>query len=463
MSVFDATIALLGVFAVLTLIGISESAVVALALFVFHIATLILLSLLAGAAVLQDTSVFAANWEVPAPGGMWKAVFFGFSAAMLGVSGFESSANFIEEQEEGVFPKTLRNMWIAVAIFNPLISVLAMGLLPLGQMIGHKQDLLAEMGMLSAGRWLQLLVSADATLVLSGAVLTSYVGVTGLVRRMALDRCLPQFLLQENRWRGTNHWIILLFFVLCCSILTITAGKIETLAGVYTLSFLGVMGLFAIGNMLLKVKRDRLPRPVRASWPTVLLALVAVGLALLGNLLLNPEYVRIFGIYFGVVLAIVGIMFLRVQILKVVLAVSRMALERSHGAPPRLSRWILQWIDRINSQGIIFFTRGDNLVTLNRAALYVLRNEQAHRLRVIHCYEREEDIPPYLAEQIRTIDRIYPELRIDLMLAKGRFGPELIERLSRRLDVPKNYMFIGTPGDHFPHRIGELGGVRLIM
>ena len=35
--------------------------------------------------------------------------------------------------------------------------------------------------------------------------------------------------------------------------------------------------------------------------------------------------------------------------------------------------------------------------------------------------------------------------------------------LSRRLDVPKNYMFIGTPSDHFPHSIDDLGGVRLIL
>ena len=42
----------------------------------------------------------------------------GFASAMLGVSGFESSANFVEEQAEGVFPKTLRNMWVAVTILN---------------------------------------------------------------------------------------------------------------------------------------------------------------------------------------------------------------------------------------------------------------------------------------------------------------------------------------------------------
>jgi uncharacterized membrane protein YidH (DUF202 family) len=33
------------------------------------------------------------------------------------------------------------------------------------------------------------------------------------------------------------------------------------LAGVYTFSFLAVMGLFGIGNLLLKFKRKKLPRP----------------------------------------------------------------------------------------------------------------------------------------------------------------------------------------------------------
>jgi hypothetical protein len=65
----------------------------------------------------------------------------------------------------------------------------------------------------------------------------------------------------------------------------------------------------------------------------------------------------------------------------------------------------------------------------------VLGNEQAHCRRVVNCYERDEDIPSDLTEQIHTIDRIYPELRIGLLLVKGTFGPELIERLSRRLEV----------------------------
>ncbi len=458
-----ATIALLGLFAILNLIGIGESAMVALILFAFHLGTLTILTLTAGWTVVADPSILFSNWSIAPTGGIFSALFFGFSSAMLGISGFESSANFIEEQEPGVFPKTLRNMWIAVALFNPLIALLSQGILPLEAITAHQEDLLAEMGLLSSGWWLQKMVSVDAVLVLSGAVLTGYVGVTGLIRRMTLDRCLPQFLLQQNKLRGTNHWIILLFFALCCSIFFISGGQVRTLAGVYTLSFLGVMSLFAIGNMLLKSKRARLPRAVRASWPAVLVGLAAVVIGLVGNILLSPADLQIFGIYFLVAATTVAIMFTRVQLLKLALATTRALVEKADALNVALSSRITGAIDRINRFQIVYFTRGDDLAALNRAAMYVLHNELTNSLKVVHCYEREGEIAKGLADQLRIIDTLYPEIKVDLVLVRGRFGPELIERLSRKLNVPKNYMFIGTPGDRFPHNIADLGGVRLIM
>jgi hypothetical protein len=319
------------------------------------------------------------------------------------------------------------------------------------------------MGEVAMGRELGLLVSVDAVLVLSGAVLTSFVGVTGLVRRMALDRILPQFLLQENKWRGTNHWILLGFFALCVSILLITQGEISSLAAVYTLAFLSVMALFAVGNMLLKVKRARLPRAVRASWPAVTTGLVAVLLGLIGNIVLDPINVEIFEVYFLATAAVVALMFLRRELLKVALYVSRAVVEKLGSASNWVHKVIMGEIQRISETAVVYFTRGDNMVTLNRAALYVLANEQTSHLKVIHVYEDESAIPAALAEQLRTIDHLYPQLRIDFVAVKGTFTPQIIEAISRRFEIPKNYMFIGTPGDHFPHRIEDLGGVRLIL
>ncbi|MGB5694467.1 MAG: APC family permease [Polyangiales bacterium] len=463
LNVFWATVGVLGTFAFLGIIGIGESAVVALVIFLFHIAVLSILVVASAIVVARDPSMLIDNWRLPSAESVPHALFFGFAAAMLGISGFESSANFIEEQKDGVFPKTLRNMWIVVSIFNPLISFLSLGLLPLSSIREVPPDLLAQMGEVAMGRVLGLLVSLDAVLVLSGAVLTSFVGVTGLARRMALDRVLPQFLLRENKWRGTNHWILLGFFALCVSILLITHAEISSLAGVYTLAFLSVMALFAVGNMLLKVKRSRLPRAVRASWPTVVAALIAVLLGLLGNALLDPINIEIFEAYFLVTAGAVALMFLRREILKVVLYVSRAIVQKLGKASKRIHDLLVGEIQRISESAVVYFTRGDNIVTLNRAVLYVLANEQTSRLKVIHVYQHESDIPPELAEQLKMIDRLYPELRVDFVAVKGEFTPQLIEAISRRLNIPKNYMFIGTPGDHFPHRIEDLGGVRLVL
>ena len=82
---------------------------------------------------------------------------------------------------------------------------------------------------------------------------------------------------------------------------------------------------------------------------------------------------------------------------------------------------------------------------------------------VVHAYDSEDRIPAGLAHHLSEIDRLYPHLRIDFMAVHGEFGPGLIGALSDRLGVPRNFMFIGTPGDRFPHRIEHLGGVRLIL
>jgi len=461
------TVGVLALFALLAILGITESARVALAIFVTHLATLTVLVLAAGIFMLRHTEIFTANWQMPLPEGrtLFAALFFGFASGLLGISGFESSANFVEEQESGVFPKTLRNMWITVSVFNPLIALLALGLLPIPEITdgANREFLLASMGKVSAGRWLQTLIAADASLVLCGAVLTSFVGVGGLVRRMTLDRCLPQFLLKTNR-RGTTHRIFFLFFALCTSILLLTGGDLFALAGVYTLSFLGVMSLFVIGNILLKVRRARLPRPERAGWLTVLVALGAALAGIAGNAMIDPSYVGFFLTYFVPTALVVAIMFLRLHLLKLVLVLVRGFADRVRHLSQGISNTVVNKMDEINSLGIIFFADGnEDLATLNRAMLYVRQNELTKRVRVVHVYKNRENVPDRLKRDLKFLDEVYPEIHIELVLAQGSFDPKTIQEISKRYRVPQNYMFIGHPSQKFPYRLEELGGVRLIV
>ena len=75
-------------------------------------------------------------------------------------------------------------------------------------------------------------------MVLVGAVITAFVGFTGLTHRMAVDRCLPQVLLQVNERRHTRHWIIFLFWVMTSFLVVMTWG--EPIVG-YKLSHLRLL------------------------------------------------------------------------------------------------------------------------------------------------------------------------------------------------------------------------------
>lgn len=457
------TLALLSAFALLAIVGVSESAKVALVIFVLNLTTLGVL-ICGGIYLMTRNQMLTANWEAAVQAGDWlEHLWRGFAIALLGVSGFESSANFIEEQREGVFPRTLRNMWAAVTVLNPTLCFLALGVFSVPFIAANQNGLLALMAKESLGPWFAVWMAVNAFLVLSGAVLTSFVGITGLVRRMTLDRCLPQVLLQENRRFKTNHWIVLSFLGVCISVFFITGGKIQSLAGVYSLSFLSVMVLFAVGNALLKVRRAQLPRQVRARWPAVLGAAGLVSVGLVGNFSLNPQGARIFVGYYLCAVGIIMLVLLRVSLLRFISRAVQLSVEVMPGKPGFITRTLENWIGSFTSVSVAYFTKGDNLPTLNQAALYVINNEQTRHLYFIHFYDNFEDIPAPLWYQARTIDQIYPQLRIDLILVKGKMTPSSIERLSDRLGIAKNRMFIGTPGHAFPHRVEDLGGVRVII
>ncbi len=461
--ILPVTIGLLLLFMGLVILGIGESSKVAIFIFLFHLFSL---TLLCGFCLYfffsNGFETLIENFKLPVGGSITMALFFGFSAAMLGISGFESSANYVEEQKPGVFPKTLRNMWIVVSIFNPLIAFLALALIP-QEVVNNNQDaLLSFLGQTSGGSWLSLLVGIDAAMVLSGAVLTSYVGVGGLMERMALDRILPDFLLKKNK-KKSPYLIFMLFFVLCTSILFVTGGDLAELAGVYTIAFLSVMVLFGIGNLLLKLNRQNLPRPERASYLALFIAIAAVFAAILGNIFLNPEFLLTFFEYFIPTLLVVFFMLYHHYILK-------FALRFIDYIAPDNNKFFATWnrvtkrkLTELTGQQFLFFTNNDNVETLNRVMQYIKNNEPTKRLKIVAVVEEGKHVAKNLISDIDVLDRAYPEIKIQFIEEQGKFGPEKIRELSQRWNIPINFMFIGAPGEDFPYKIQQLGEVRVII
>ncbi len=469
--VIIATTLLLAVFAFLVIGGITESAKVAIGIFLFHLTSLVVLTgFIIYFLSINGVALFFENWNLElGEGSITNAIFLGFAASMLGVSGFESSANFVEEQQKGVFPKTLRNMWAIVSVINPLMAVFALALfaLPVLQSDAYQNTLLIEMGNHVGGTWVASLIAIDAFLVLSGAVLTSFIGVSGLLERMTLDRILPQFFLKKNS-KGSSYRIILMFFFLCISVLLLTNGNVGLLAGVYTISFLSVMALFGVGNILLKVRREKLPRPEKASWLAVLVAIFAVLVALVGNIVMPPKgdlpsNLTVFLIYFIPSITFILIMLNRTLLLKIVLKIIYAITNPIRIFVLKTDKKIQKTINRINDQEFVFFTKGDNIASLNKVMLYITKNEHTKKLKIVLVLDENQNLPKNLSQEIEFLDREYPKVKIEFIIEKGTFNPEILQELSNRWGIPVNFMFIGSPSDKFPYKIEELGGVRLII
>ncbi|RLN48984.1 hypothetical protein BBJ28_00015606 [Nothophytophthora sp. Chile5] len=488
LPVMVCTIAMLFMFALLCLLGIAESAFVALLFFVFHTFTLVVLAVFSIVYVVQHPSIFLDNMSSALPdvtilGGLaqssnvFTALFLGYGTALLSVTGFESSSQYVEEQASGVFPKTLRNMWALSSAFNVVYALLALAVVPLDTIIANQETLLAYMGRLSGGRGLEILVAVDAFVVLAGAVLTSYVGINGLVQRLAIDRVLPSFLLKQNSCRGSNHFIILSYFAVASSLVFILDAQVDALSGVFALAFLGVLMSFTVACLLLKMYREQIPRARSTSWLNTGFCLVTITLGFISNSLSDLTALMYFAIYFAAFFFVVLLMLERVTLLKGLLFISRkLSLyyqERrggDAGSTQQLSTrsqgfvgsvLVAKAIERIKNTPVVFFCKAANLPKINEAVSYVIRNEHTYCLRLVHVCEPNAPVPREFEDVVGLFDHIYPSIKIDFIAVTGAFDPAMVQWLSNSMAVPTNMMFMRQHANDTIHRVSALG-VRII-
>ena len=453
-------------FAVLTALGVKDSAKVAIGIFVFHLFTLTIFITLGLMSLINNGwgelpgNLLATNnlfsQDIPI-----KMIFFAFAASLLGVSGFESSSNFVEEQERGVFRLTLRNMLLGVLIFNPLITFVLLHLLDMGTIAVAKDFVLSEAAFAVGGQALKIIVVIDAFLVLSGAVLASFVGATGLLYRMTLDHCLPSsILLPKLKRRNQNSQrIIIMFAALCISILFITGGKLLSLAGVYTISFLGVMTSFAIGNLILRKSRSDLKRTYQGPMLFVVFAGLATAIGIIGNIMIDPHNLFFFAVYFIPSLFLVLAMVYRDYLLEWLTNVTKPL--------PFLHKFIKPLFQYVISNRIVLFTHHPN--KLFSALEYIRKNETSRRITIVFCQHGADHPDQYIRkfkEYIHLFNEanIFSQFDISLIIEKDQpFAPETVKSYAQRFRIGRNNVFIGSIHHQHSFSFEDLGGVRIIQ
>jgi len=375
-------------------------------------------------------------------------------------------------------------MWVVVSVMNVSLAVLAMCLLPVddpqhadhglhdgfathtiaGQ--GESGALLAMMGKVAGGTWLEIWVIVDAAMVLTGAVLTAFVGYTGVTTRMAMDRLMPEEMVVSGKWFGTRHWIVFSFWCLTSFLVVFSNGSLEIMGGIYTLAFLCVMAFFAVGNMLIKVYRPEQPTSeVRASWMTAITAFLFMVFGWIGNMLSRDKLAVIGFFAFGLIFILIAQCMIKLPQLLDAWAAILDATSRAccccKGCFTNLAEKCRASRHALQSEPVVFFTKDSDPAELLEATAYLLDNEHMRHLIFVTCQPDDAKAERPVVYDVLRLE--FPQLaQVDYITSEEKFTPEFTKWVSEEYKIPKQRMYMGAFSDKFPHTYTEMGGIRLI-
>ncbi|HEY9720436.1 MAG TPA: APC family permease [Oscillatoriaceae cyanobacterium] len=258
------------VFAALNLLGLKESTKVVFAVACFHFSMLILMDAFGVYLALTH----GAHWGrlLRSFHGLGpQQMILGFASAFLGITGFESAAQIVEEIEAPT-EKSIRKIYTTivalVSITAPFSAFLVMLLLNDAQIGQYKDAFLSGLAVVEGGHWLMVLLVLNACFTLFAAVNTAYAGATGLMTTMGKQGNLPAIVLHQ--WDDKVSFlkgfpfVALPFMSLCLLMMVAFPGQVDQLGSIYGMAFLGVMISYSIGVVLLRLHQPL--KVARAPW-----------------------------------------------------------------------------------------------------------------------------------------------------------------------------------------------------
>lgn len=225
-------------------------------------------------------------------GEMWVA----FVSIVLALSGVEAIANLTGVMRKPVAHTARKAVWVVaieVAVFNILLAIAMLAILPLDR-DRHFNDMLAYLSGYYIGAWAEWGVRILGGLLLLSATNTAITDMISVQYLMARDNELPPAMQALNRF-GVP-WVPA--FVAACvpALVLVVSHDLESLAALYAI---GVIGAVAI-NVSLCALHPRLRRLHRKG------PMVALGLVLLG-IWVTLAFTKLHALLFVIIVMAVGL------------------------------------------------------------------------------------------------------------------------------------------------------------
>ncbi len=279
--------------AVLNIVGIRESATVALAMAV----TAFVVNLGVIALSIREISV-AQLWralETMSPGAdmSLRHLLVGFGAAWLAFSGLESISQLSPAMR---FPLRRTARWAMLAVIitmlltSPLLTVLSINLLSAEFKATQSERFISEVAMISGGLGLKLAVVLSAAMLLLFAANTAIIGAYHIFLALSNSGFLPRVIALRSEWFNSPHIAICIATFVPIGVILATRGHLALLGEMYAF---GLLGAFTFSSLSLDIIRWRLGRRDIAFWIGVLTT-VMVLVAWCVNLV-EKELATLFG------------------------------------------------------------------------------------------------------------------------------------------------------------------------
>ena len=217
-------------------------------------------------------------------------------------------------------------------------------------------------------RWYSLTTTVLISL-LSG-VLTGIISSYGAIERLSRDHILPSFFLTRLQYTNAPYISILTFMAIGLVMFGVVGTNINILSGQFAISFILIMGFFALSNIFLKFNRDRLQRSPRVGLAPCLLALAIALMTVAGNIVYSPEIAGYFAIFFAVTWVAMMYNSVRGRVVTVVYWVWNR--NRSLHEWWWTRNWHVKLIEQIKTskkQPIVFFAKTDEVPALETRSL----------------------------------------------------------------------------------------------
>ena len=251
-----------GILAALNIVGIRESATVAL---VMALAAFVVNLVVIGAAF---STMNAEQWQTVfnhlsiGKGVSSYELVVGFGAAWLAFSGLESISQLSPAMR---FPlrRTTRYAMTAVIITiimtSPVLTALSVGLLPDQIKATQSERFISELGWIIGGLGLKIAVVLTASSLLLFASNTAIIGSYHVFLALARQGFLPKILELRNRAFNTPHIAVLIATSVPALLILLTKGQLLLLGDMYAF---GLLGAFFFSSLSLDAIRWRLGRRI---------------------------------------------------------------------------------------------------------------------------------------------------------------------------------------------------------